>query len=447
VLVKEMPARNEGKQPMRTALLIGALLCLTGRHFALAEDEPATFTLEQAVLTALEQHPAVQATEHRTEAARERLAQRRSQKSLLADFDLSARRYDWLQPNKEKILGGGSTDVYADLGIRKLLYSGGRVEAQVSATELGLLRSLETDRRVRQQVAVGVAKTYYQLVETQRVVAARQEALRAMEQHAQLTRDLLAAGKVARVDVLRAEVKVADLRQALLKAQNATRLAKLALRNAMGVTEAGELVVLSTLAAPTAPPETGTALAEALSQRPDWLASQLAVRQAEADRTAAAAERKPSLSAVASYNSEGSDVPNLENWNVGFAVSLPVFDGGRIRAATREAEAELGARQAERELLRQQLELEVTGAVLRIQDALERVAATTKAVAEARETLNIQRRAYELGVGTALDVFDAQTALTQADVNHTQALTDAQTATAELTYAVGRDPQPQPEEQ
>ncbi|NDK17183.1 MAG: TolC family protein, partial [Armatimonadetes bacterium] len=161
----------------------------------------------------------------------------------------------------------------------------------------------------------------------------------------------------------------------------------------------------------------------------------------------AAAERKPSLSAVASYNSEGSDVPNLENWNVGFAVSLPVFDGGRIRAATREAEAELGARQAERELLRQQLELEVTGAVLRIQDALERVAATTKAVAEARETLNIQRRAYELGVGTALDVFDAQTALTQADVNHTQALTDAQTATAELTYAVGRDPQPQPEEQ
>ena len=432
---------------MRTALLIGALLCLTGRHFALAEDEPAPFTLEQAVLTALEQHPAVQATEHRTEAARERLAQRRSQKSLLADFDLSARRYDWLQPNKEKILGGGSTDVYADLGIRKLLYSGGRVEAQVSATELGLFRSLETDRRVRQQVVYGVAKTYYQLVETQRVVAARQEALRAMEQHAQLTRDLLAAGKVARVDVLRAEVKVADLRQALLKAQNATRLAKLALRNAMGVTEAGELVVLSTLAAPTAPPETGTALAEALSQRPDWLASQLAVRQAEADRTAAAAERKPSLSAVASYNSEGSDVPNLENWNVGFAVSLPVFDGGRIRAATREAEAELGARQAERELLRQQLELEVTGAVLRIQDALERVAATTKAVAEARETLNIQRRAYELGVGTALDVFDAQTALTQADVNHTQALTDAQTATAELTYAVGRDPQPQPEEQ
>jgi len=85
--------------------------------------------------------------------------------------------------------------------------------------------------------------------------------------------------------------------------------------------------------------------------------------------------------------------------------------------------------------------------VLRIQDALERVAATAKAVAEARETLNIQRRAYELGVGTALDVFDAQTALTQADVNHTQALTDAQTATAELTYAVGRDPQPQPEEQ
>jgi len=447
VLVKEMPARNEGKQPMRTALLIGALLCLTGRHFALAEDEPAPFTLEQAVLTALEQHPAVQATEHRTEAARERLAQRRSQKSLLADFDLSARRYDWLQPNKEKILGGGSTDVYADLGIRKLLYSGGRVEAQVSATELGLFRSLETDRRVRQQVVYGVAKTYYQLVEAQRVVDARQEALQSMEQHAQLTRDLLAAGKVARVDVLRAEVKVADLRQALLKAQNATRLAKLALRNAMGVTEAGELVVLSTLAAPTAPPETGTALAEALSQRPDWLASQLAVRQAEADRTAAAAERKPSLSAVASYNSEGSDVPNLENWNVGFAVSLPVFDGGRIRAATREAEAELGARQAERELLRQQLELEVTGAVLRIQDALERVAATTKAVAEARETLNIQRRAYELGVGTALDVFDAQTALTQADVNHTQALTDAQTATAELTYAVGRDPQPQPEEQ
>jgi len=437
---------------MRFCQALSAILAVVGTVVMGAgaqgqEAAPPTLTLTKAIATALQLHPSLRAADQRVESARQRREVRRSETRLLTDFRLTAQRYDWLQPNKENLLGGGSTDVYADLGLRKLLYSGGRVEAQISAAELGLFRSRETDRRVRQQVVYGVARAYYQLVEAQRVVEARQEALRAMEQHAQLTRDLLAAGKVARVDVLRAEVKVADLRQALLKAQNATRLAKLALRNAMGVTEAGELVVLSTLAAPTAPPETGTALAEALSQRPDWLASQLAVRQAEADRTAAAAERKPSLSAVASYNSEGSDVPNLENWNVGFAVSLPVFDGGRIRAATREAEAELGARQAERELLRQQLELEVTGAVLRIQDALERVAATTKAVAEARETLNIQRRAYELGVGTALDVFDAQTALTQADVNHTQALTDAQTATAELTYAVGRDPQPQPEEQ
>jgi len=71
------------------------------------EAAPAALTLTKAVATALQLHPSLRAADQRVEAARQRREGRRSETRLLTDFRLTAQRYDWLLPNKEKILGGG----------------------------------------------------------------------------------------------------------------------------------------------------------------------------------------------------------------------------------------------------------------------------------------------------------------------------------------------------
>ncbi len=418
--------------------VLPALVCLLGATAPVrAADSPAPLALETAVATALRQHPSLEVARQRTLEASGRADQQRSVAGFNADLTVSGQRYDWLPPNKRNILGGGSTDVYTDVRVQKLLYSGGRVGALVRAADRSFQASSEGERRTQQAVVFEVTRAFYRVAEAEGIAAARAEAVERMEQHAQLARDLLKVGKAPRVDVLRAEVKLADVKQTLIRSRNALSLARLALNNAMGLPADQPIALNPDLALPQPPPTAAAALEAAFRQRPEWRQSGFALEKGEAEVAAARAERLPAVSLVGSYNLEGSTTPSVDNWNVGLVLSLPLLDSGRIRAAAGQARARRDASEAEQELLRQRITLEVTTALLNLQEALERAGATEAAAAEARESLTIERERYRLGMSTSVDVFDVQVSLTQAEVNHTQALVDARIAAAQVAFATG----------
>ena len=126
-----------------------------------------------------------------------------------------------------------------------------------------------------------------------------------------------------------------------------------------------------------------------------------------------------------------------ENWGVGLNVSLNVFDSGVTAAKVRSADANLVKAEETYRQTRDAVQLDVRSSYLNLREAEKRIGTAKVAVDKAEEDYHIAQVRYQAGVGTNLDVMDAQVALTAAKNNYIQALYDYNTSGAELEKAMG----------
>ncbi len=147
----------------------------------------------------------------------------------------------------------------------------------------------------------------------------------------------------------------------------------------------------------------------------------------------------PALSASADFTQGGTN-PWHMGWNgsVGLSLSWGLFQGGLTRAQVQEAEANVAGEIAAFDLLRQQLRSDVEAARLALRAAKASISATQEALTNAKERLRLAEQRYAVGVGSAIELGDAQVALTQAAAQAVQADDKLSTARAQLLRALGR---------
>ena len=90
------------------------------------------------------------------------------------------------------------------------------------------------------------------------------------------------------------------------------------------------------------------------------------------------------------------------------ALTIPLFQGGRIRGETRQADAVLAQRRAQLENLRGQIEQDVRSALLDLQSAADQVSVAQSTVDVAGETLRQARDRFAAGVSDTIEVVQAQ---------------------------------------
>jgi outer membrane protein len=301
--------------------------------------------------------------------------------------------------------------------------------------------TIEDMRRTRQDIAFSVARAYYNALRAEIILNARTEAVAQMEQHLKVAQTKYEVGKAAKLDVLRAEVQLADVTQAKLLAANQLDISRLELANAMGMeAESPQVTPIKDEQPSPAFMDSSPFLDEALKMHPDYLRSVLLTKSATSNVRSAKGDFRPELSLVSSYNREGKDFPDIDNWNVGLVVTMPLYNGGITRAKIGQAKAVVEQSKSNSELVKQNITLAVRSAVLSTQDAASRLQATQKSMEQAGEALRVAQEKYNAGLGSSTEVIDTQVALTQAETNYTNALYDGKIASAQLDYAVGRDP-------
>ena len=181
--------------------------------------------------------------------------------------------------------------------------------------------------------------------------------------------------------------------------------------------------------------------AYALENRPDALAADYAVKQAESQKRSAKAGFRPSVNAVASGGIDGdkpfSDNLHYNSLTAGISATWNVFDSGLTSAQVHEAEAAVVRAQETAALTYENVQLEVQSALLTLRAAEKNIETTKVTIASAEEDYKIAQVRYAAGVGTNLDVMDASDKLTQAKTNYYNALYTYSTAKASLDKAMG----------
>jgi outer membrane protein TolC len=125
-------------------------------------------------------------------------------------------------------------------------------------------------------------------------------------------------------------------------------------------------------------------------------------------------------------------------WGVGVGLNLSLFEGFRTTYRVQEEMRNYYVIRAQEEETKQAVALEVETSYLRLVESEERIKATEAALTAARENLDLANGRYQVGVGTIIEVTDAQTLYTDAQTSNIQSIYDYKTAEAQLIRAMGQ---------
>lgn len=342
-------------------------------------------------------------------------------------------------------------DIYSgNLVLRFPLFTGGRITNEIKASELLVKSEQKRLARTKEELVFNIASTFYAILSQQEVIRSLEFSITVMDEHRQQIADLLAAQKAARIDLLRTEVRIADLRQSLVREQNTLAVQKYLLINLMGVdADAGRIVIDGTAVTEQEPELSPDNLSgTALKRRGDYLAAKARLEAQAKKVDSAKSGSWPTVNLVGSYGIKGSLSPEDEGkdtnsnddvGSIGITLTVPLFEGGRTAAQIRQELATLAASQERLRKLELQIRREVETAALNVQYARARIEATRTSIAQAQESLRIERMKYDLGSGSMTDVLDAQSALLQSETNLARAVADYRIAIASLKLAIGEN--------
>ncbi|HHB76509.1 MAG TPA: TolC family protein [Desulfobulbus sp.] len=399
-----------------------------------------SLNLAQCIKIALEQNPQTRETWQRARSAAAGTGQARSLYLPSVDVTAAATRGDpvILDSRQET----GTVDTFAaGFGVRYLLFDGGARSAGLSGAESELLEANFQHNATLQDVALKVEESYYQLLAARELKLVAEQTIRQTQYHVDVARARYQNGLVARSDVLKAETEKADADLLMVRARSRVRVVQGQLAGAMGFvpTENFEVTGL-----PGNPHQRELAdvkhlMEDASSRRPELRAALARVESARSNVAAGKARFWPRVTLNTDYGvRDQTFVPERDEWSLGVGITWSLFDGLNREYTIRRAQADLDRSVAEYEKLLRGVELEVWTAYSHLIEADQAIEAAGVLVASAEENARVTEGQYKNGTTSIIEVTDAQTSRTTANVRLVEARLDWYTALAGLERAIGR---------
>ena len=383
---------------MKSARLIPLLL------WASVLPAQSPLTLDEAVRTALEKHPSIEAAAAKIRASEARVEQARSgwmpkvayQESyqrgnnpvyvfgaLLTQRQFTEANFNIGSLNRPGALNNFQSQVVAD----QTIYDFGATKSGIRAASLAREMSDEEKKALEQQVISGVARAYHGVTLAKEALGVAGEGLKSAEADLKRARTVRDAGMATDADVLSIQVHVSAMREQQIRRKYDVEIGMAALNEALGVPldTQHQLTSSLTVAKPAAE-------APAL-QRAELRQVRLMAGMADEQAKQARAQRLPLIGFRGIIEADRQQFGNRggANWMIAASLRWNLFDGNRARQMQKEAEHHAAAARATGKQLQSALSLQVRKARTDLLAAQERINVTEATVAQAEESQRILR--------------------------------------------------------
>lgn len=401
--------------------------------------------LEETIQRALLTNPSVKIAEYNRKAAKADYSAAKGARGISISLNHSTGRNGYADPQYNQQLdiwtkgigNSHSNSITASLPI----FTGGELQGQIGQAKANYRSMLSAEEQTYNEMKETATTGYFNMLNATNMKALRQESVDRLQAHLDNVIAQYNVGIVARADVLRSEVELANAQQNYITASNEYDVAEATLNNIIGTPLGTTLLLKDRLQYEPYENDMAYCLAYSEQHRPELKQAEYAIDSAEAALVVARSGHMPKVYANASNNwgGNGSDWPgdDDENWSVGVTASMNVFDSGVTWSKIHAAQENLAKAKESQRQIKDNVELEVRTDYLNLREAEKRITTTQVAVASAEEDYHIAVVRYQAGVGTNIDVMDAQEALTQAKTNYYQALYNYNTSKAALNTSMG----------
>ena len=408
-------------------------------HAQLTGVFPESLTQEQAVTLAIMHHPSLRGAEAATRSASAGVTQAQSNYFPMLNVSAGGTRTGGASPINPSFPVRILTynNYITALSLQQNLYDFGKTSGRVSANEELMDASFTDFQATRDSVIANVQLAYINFVQSIRVVKVDSESVAQAEEHLKQSQAFYSVGTRPQYDVTTAEVNLANANVALITGRNQVRVAKLQLENAIGMYSTTHYTVHDSLETPAFAITLDSAKAVAKESRPELRSAQARYVSAQSSVSAARAQHLPTVSLNGGWTWSSFDFPLQSKWNAGFTLSMPIFEGFAISAQVEQAEAVVDEVHAGLDELMEGVMLQVEQNYLSLKEAQERIDASKKLVTQAKENLKLAEGRYNSGVGSPIEITDAQVTLSNAQITSIQALADYNSSLIRLRQAMG----------
>ena len=437
-LNKQHPVFHE----LRNLLLKSAKICLLGAlicaSVSYAADKP--LTLKEAILIAFNNNKDILMQEQEISAAKANIVDANSRFLPKLNFEGAYTYNDKVLA--ENIFSGYKNDNQIGLALSESVYSGGANSANLKQARIGVSVQDQTLRAKKLDVEFEAKRLYYGLLfayENERIA---REALEQSEAHYTDVKHKFSQGTASRFDILQSGVQVSLLMPAVVRSSNDVKLIKAELNKLLGLRVDTLVETEEKLSYTHFGIEEQEFLKVAYMNKPEMLLKALGVDINKWAIQLAKSGYRPQVDIGAHYSYRANNLGNIinrksNNWNTGITLSIPIFEGFSTKAKVDEVKARYAESILDKENLADQIAVDVRQACLNLKEAQTIIDSQKNHVDEAREALKIAEVSYDNGVGTNLDVLDAQVSLSQVQTNLVSGIYDYLMAEASLRRSMG----------
>lgn len=430
----------------RPGQLAGLLLFAWFLTNCFATDEPLYLDLKSAIEIALTNNPTVKIAESRIREAQALLMQAQSWLWPQLDFQTIYFRTDnpmqafgsiLNQRHFSQSLNFNDVPTVDNLSVKGIatysIYAGGRIRAEREAAKSNLHGAEAEKNATRLQLAYEVTCAFYNVMRAGAYIEAAKAAVQAYESNLQVASNRFASGTLVRAELIDFEVRLAEAKEQLIKAQNAFSLSRRALVNLLGLDQSSAIEF--DLNAPELPlPDEKTPI-----NRPELKALRHYVDAADQNIRQARAGYYPRIGLFASVEHDrGWELDGDGSyWTAGIQMEWKLWDGFRTRSQIAQALSQAQQLREELRRVRLAIDLELAQAWANYRDATERVVVCRKALEHAQESVRLTRQRFIQGLALQTQLIDAESNLTAARVRLANAEADRRIAIAAIRKALG----------
>ena len=410
-------------------------------------------TLEELIAAALDKNPTAQAAALRVDAARAMIKQARSayypRFSVSGSYTksdnptqafmmtLNQRQLDMQDPNFDPNDPDDTDNYRLSLGLKYRIFDGGLRGKQIDMAQLGRnaadYRFWSTQNELIHQVTQG----YYSILQAQDFVEVQKESVTSLRENLRIAIERFKAGSAVKTDVLNLEVKLAQAREDLIRAENGAQLAIAALNTAIGE----DLVTTQGLPAPNKKNMAQTPPVQdfdAVENRPELRAIHNVALMSEQEYRKTIREYFPVINAFGSYDWDSDQFSDFEDsYTVGVMAEWEFFSGFQKQSAVAQAKAAWQAAQQDEKETRNKLKLDLQQAYIQSREAQKRLSVVSKSVESAEEALRITTVMYKEGAVNIAELLTAQVGLTATHSRNVAAYYDYLIAISNVQRARG----------
>lgn len=398
----------------------------------------STLTLDGALRIALAYHPSIVQSEQQLSAATAQVYQAKAaywpQLGASAGAGLSTSNAQG-QPesNDSKNSFSGA------LNLNLLIYDFGKTPARVRQAYARQIVAAQSLLSTRNDVAHNVRSAFHALGKAGELEQVAADAVRQYQAHLDQVRAFQEVGRRTRYDLTKAEVDLGNAKLDLIKTRNAVSDARASLNRSLGLAEEPGYKTK-----PDAPAEIPETDADKLMIRADQHHPAIQALHAQELAASAAVDEAiaslyPDLALQAKLGEAGSRFPLTWNWSSLLQSSVDLLTGHKQSWRIAEVTAQLRVARAQLTDRRQQIYQDLLNALNQADSAQQRLSLTDLLVKQAQESLELVNERYRLGAASAVDLTDAQVALTGARAEKVKAKFDYLAAAALIKHAVGEE--------